>query len=65
MTKKEQSYSMEFKAEAIKRIADNNGNISATTNCLAIPDGTFVRGIGGKLPTARYKYALATKNTSF
>ena len=30
MTKKMQSYSTEFKAEAVKKIADNNGNVSAT-----------------------------------
>ena len=30
MTKKMQSYSAEFKAEAVKKIADNNGNVSAT-----------------------------------
>ena len=31
MTKKVRTYSDEFKAEAVKKIADNNGNISATT----------------------------------
>jgi len=31
MTKKIRTYSDEFKAEAVKKIADNNGNISATT----------------------------------
>lgn len=30
MTKKVRTYSTEFKAEAVKKIADNNGNISAT-----------------------------------
>ena len=30
MTKKLRTYSDEFKAEAVKKIADNNGNISAT-----------------------------------
>lgn len=29
MTKKLRTYSTEFKAEAVKKIADNNGNISA------------------------------------
>ncbi len=29
MTKKKQSYSTEFKAEAVKKIADNNGNLCA------------------------------------
>ena len=28
MTKKVRTYSDEFKAEAVKKIADNNGNIS-------------------------------------
>lgn len=30
MTKKTRTYSTEFKAEAVKKIADNSGNISAT-----------------------------------
>ena len=29
MTKKTRTYSTQFKAEAVKKIADNNGNISA------------------------------------
>ena len=36
MTKKMQSYSDEFKAEAVKKIADNKGNISATAKQLGI-----------------------------
>ena len=36
MTKKKQSYSTEFKAEAVKKIADNNGNVSATAKQLGI-----------------------------
>lgn len=36
MTKKLQSYSAEFKAEAVKKIADNNGNLSATAWQLGI-----------------------------
>lgn len=36
MTKKKQSYSTEFKAEAVKKIADNNGNLSATARQLGI-----------------------------
>ncbi|WP_201546146.1 IS3 family transposase [Psychrobacter sp. H7-1] len=36
MTKKIRSYSDEFKAEAVKKIADNNGNISATAKQLGI-----------------------------
>ncbi|TEW88316.1 IS3 family transposase [Psychrobacter sp. 230] len=36
MTKKIRSYSDEFKAEAVKKIADNNGNISATAKHLGI-----------------------------
>ena len=36
MTKKIRTYSDEFKAEAVKKIADNNGNISATAKQLDI-----------------------------
>ena len=36
MTKKMRTYSTEFKAEAVKKIADNNGNISATAKQLGI-----------------------------
>ena len=36
MTKKIRSYSDEFKAEAVKKIVDNNGNISATAKQLGI-----------------------------
>ncbi|WP_413520386.1 IS3 family transposase [Psychrobacter glacincola] len=36
MTKKVRTYSDEFKAEAIKKISDNNGNISATAKQLGI-----------------------------
>ena len=34
MTKKIRTYSTEFKAEAVKKIADNNGNLSATAEQL-------------------------------
>lgn len=36
MTKKMQSYSTEFKAEAVKKIADNNVNLSATDRQVGI-----------------------------
>ena len=36
MTKKVRTYSAAFKAEAVKKIADNNGNVSATANQLGI-----------------------------
>ena len=36
MTKKVRSYRDEFKAEAVKKIVDNNGNISATAKQLGI-----------------------------
>ena len=36
MTKKVRTYSDEFKAEAVKKIADNNGNISTTAKQLGI-----------------------------
>ena len=36
MDKKIRTYSDEFKAEAVRKIADNNGNISATAKQLGI-----------------------------
>ena len=36
MTKKIRTYSAGFKAEAVKKIADNNGNVSATAKQLGI-----------------------------
>lgn len=36
MTKKMQSYSTEFKAEAVKKMAANNGNLSETARQLGI-----------------------------
>ena len=36
MTKKIRNYSTEFKAEAVKKIVDNNGNVSATAKQLGI-----------------------------
>ena len=36
MVKKIRTYSTEFKAEAVKKIADNNGNITATVKQLGI-----------------------------
>jgi len=36
MTKKMQSYSTELKAESVKKIADNNTNLSATPQQLGI-----------------------------
>lgn len=36
MVKKIRTYSTEFKAEAVKKIADNDGNISATAKQLGI-----------------------------
>lgn len=36
MTKKVRTYSAAFKAEAVKKIADNNGNVSATAKQLDI-----------------------------
>ena len=36
MSKKTRTYSAEFKAEAVKKIADNSGNISATAKQLGI-----------------------------
>ncbi len=36
MSKKVRTYSDEFKAEAVKKIADNNGNILATAKQLGI-----------------------------
>ena len=36
MTKKVRTYSDEFKAEAVKKIAENNANVSATEKQLSI-----------------------------
>ncbi len=36
MNKKIRAYGVEFKAEAAKKIADNNGNIAVTVNQLGI-----------------------------
>ena len=36
MTKKIRTYSAAFKAEAVKKIADNNGNVSATAKQLGV-----------------------------
>jgi transposase len=36
MVKKIRTYSTEFKAEAVKKITDNNGNVSATAKQLGI-----------------------------
>lgn len=36
MTKKMQRYSTEFKAEAVKEIADNNANLNAAAQQLGI-----------------------------
>ena len=44
MTKKIRSYSDEFKAEAVKKIADNNGNISATAKQLGIACRPYLIG---------------------
>ena len=41
MTKKVGSYSDVFKAEAVKKIANNNGNISATAKQLGIARQTL------------------------
>ncbi len=65
MTKKKQSYSTEFKAEAIKKIADNNGNLSATARQLGIAMQTLSNWQNkvneGKLKgTEQYDPQLAT-----
>ena len=59
MTKKIRTYSAEFKAEAVKKIADNNGNISATAKQLGIamqtPSNWHNKANQGKLlGTAQY-----------
>lgn len=41
MTKKAKTYSAEFKAEAVKKIAENNGNVSATARELGLPMQTL------------------------
>lgn len=65
MTKKKQSYSTEFKAEAVKKIADNNGNLSATARQLGIAMQTLSNWQNkvneGKLKgTEQYDPQLAT-----
>ena len=45
MTKKVRTYCDEFKAEAVKKIADNNGNISATAKQLGIPYKRYLTDI--------------------
>lgn len=42
MTKKKQSYSAKFKAQAVEKTADNNGNLSATTRQLGMAMQTLV-----------------------
>lgn len=42
MTKKIRTYSAELKAEAIKKIVDNNGNISDTAVCVWVTNKTPV-----------------------
>tara|TARA_R100000935_G_scaffold22506_1_gene41423 strand:- start:1003 stop:1299 length:297 start_codon:yes stop_codon:yes gene_type:complete len=53
MTKKIRTYSTELKAEALKKIAENNGNISATAKQLSIAMQTLSnwhnKAIQGKL----------------
>lgn len=41
MTKKAKTYSTEFKAEAVKKIAENNGNVTATAEQQGIPMQTL------------------------
>lgn len=43
MTKKMRTHSTEFKAEAVKKIADNHGNISATAK-LIVNSPEFIGG---------------------
>ena len=42
MTKKKQSYSAKFKAQAVEKIADNNGNLSAMARQLGMAMQTLV-----------------------
>lgn len=44
MTKKIRTYSTEFKTEAVKKIADNNVNISANAKQLGIAMQTLCSG---------------------
>ncbi|AMN67516.1 transposase [Psychrobacter sp. P11G5] len=65
MTKKIRTYSTEFKAEAVKKIADNNGNLSATARQLGIAMQTLSNWQNkvneGKLKgTEQYDPQLAT-----
>ena len=65
MAKKLRTYSNEFKAEAVKKIADNNGNISTTAKQLGIAMQTLSnwnnKANQGKLVgTAQYDPDLMT-----
>ena len=65
MTKKIRTYSAAFKAEAVKKISDNNGNISATAKQLGIAMQTLSnwnnKANQGKLAgTAQYDPDLMT-----
>ena len=65
MTKKKQSYNTEFRVEAIKKIADNNSNLSATARQLGIEMQTLSnwqnKANEGKLKgTEQYEPQLAT-----
>ncbi|OSK15984.1 OrfA [Escherichia coli M056] len=41
MTRKPQSYSKEFKAEAVRTVLENQLSISEGASCLSIPEGTL------------------------
>ena len=43
MTKKIRTYSAAFKAEAVKKIADNSGNVSANAKQLGIAMQIFAK----------------------
>ena len=41
MTMKREKYTSEFRAEAVKKVAENNGNISLTSRELGLPMQTL------------------------
>ena len=61
MTKKIRTYSTEFKSEAVKKIADNNGNISATAKHMQSLSNWHNKANQGKLiGTEQYDPDLMT-----
>tara|TARA_R110002073_G_scaffold269074_2_gene432262 strand:- start:812 stop:1039 length:228 start_codon:yes stop_codon:yes gene_type:complete len=69
MTKKIRTYSTEFKVEAVKKTADNNGNISATSKQLGIAMQTLSnwhnKANQGKLKLAEKERDILKNSTAY